>query len=104
MAIVTLRQVKAQLSFSDDLGIGEDDDLIIRKIEAAQHHLERLLGFRIDETYGGSDQREVPPDLIEAVCQLSAWWYETREAAGEGAREMPFGVSRIVNEYREFTF
>lgn len=103
MAIVTLSAVKEQLAFTDDIGT-TDDALILRKIEAAQNHVERLLGFKIEATFGGVDQDPVPPVLIEAVSQLAAWWYEQREAAGDGAREVPFGVREIVTEYREFTF
>lgn len=103
MAILMLDQLKEQLSFTDDMG-DVDDALLQRKLAAAQNHVERLLGFKIEETFGGADQDEIPPALIEAVSQLAAWWYEQREAAGEGAREVPFGVREIVAEYREFTF
>ena len=103
MAIVTLDQLKEQLAFTSDLGT-IDDALLDRKLAAAQNHVERLLGFKIEATFGGEGQDPIPPALIEAVSQLAAWWYENREAAGEGAREMPFGVSEIITEYREFTF
>lgn len=103
MAILTLAQVKEQLAFTEDLGAA-DDDLLDRKIAAAQNHVERLLGFKIEETYGGEEQDPVPPALVEAVSQLAAWWYENREAAGESMGLMPFGVTEIVTEYREFTF
>lgn len=103
MAIVTLDQLKEQLAFTSDLGT-LDDDLLNRKLAAAQNHVERLLGFKIETVFGGTGQDPVPPALVEAVSQLAAWWYENREAAGEGAREMPFGVAEIILEYREFTF
>lgn len=103
MGIVTLPQLKEQLAFTSDIG-DVDDALLQRKLDAAQNHVERLLGFRIEASFGGEDQEAIPPVLIEAVSQLAAWWYENREAAGEGAREMPFGVAEIVTEYREFTF
>lgn len=103
MAIVTLDIIKEQLAFTDDIG-DVDDALLQRKLDAAQNHVERLLGFKIEATYGGEEQDPVPPALIEAVTQLASWWYENREAAGEAAREVPFGVREIVTEYREFTF
>lgn len=103
MAIITLAEMKAQLAFTDDLG-AVDDELISGKIDAAQSHIERLLGFKIEATYGGVDQDPVPSDLKEAVFQLAAWWYDNREAVGASASELPFGVSSIVNEYRGFTF
>lgn len=105
MAIVTLAEIKEQLSFTDDIG-SVDDALLQRKIDAAQNHVERLLGFKIEETFGGAEQDPVPPALVEAVSQLAAWWYEMRETAVAGDRvsEVPFGVWEIVNEYRERTF
>lgn len=103
MAILTLTQIKEQLSFTDDIG-SVDDVMLKRKLDAAQNHVERLLGFKIEEAFGGEGQDAIPPALIEAVSQLAAWWYEQREAAGEASREVPFGVREIVTEYREFTF
>ncbi|EYD73614.1 hypothetical protein Rumeso_04735 [Rubellimicrobium mesophilum DSM 19309] len=103
MAIVTLEQVKEQLAFTDDLGT-TDDALLGRKIAAAQNHVERLLGFKIEAQFGGTDQEAVPPALVEAVSQLAAWWYESREAAGPNVQEIPFGVQEVVREYRGFSF
>ncbi|MCJ8053889.1 head-tail connector protein [Shinella curvata] len=105
MAIVTLAQLKEQLNFDEDLGTA-DDVLLGRKIEAAQNHIERLLGFKIGETYGGTEQEAIPPSLVEAVLQLAAHWYENREATlvGVTAEELPFGVWEIVREYRDWSF
>lgn len=103
MPIVDLYDIKEHLAFTGDEG-AHDDMMIYRKIEAAQNHIERLLGFKIEANFGGVDQDPVPPVLIEAVSQLAAWWYEQREAASEGAKEVPFGVREIVTEYREWTF
>lgn len=105
MEIVTLDQVKEQLSFTDDMGTA-DDALLTRKIEAAQDHIERLLGFKIEGTFGGQDQDPVPASLVEAVSQLAAHWYEQRETAiaGQAMASIPFGVWEIVTEYREWEF
>lgn len=103
MAILDLAQLKEHLAFTDDIG-DIDDDLLQRKLDAAHNHVERLLGFQIEDCFGGADQEPVPPALVEAVSQLAAWWYDNREAATEAARVLPFGVAEIVNEYREFTF
>ncbi len=102
MAIVTLEDVKAQLSLTPDQTA--DDTLIQGKIDAAQSHIERLLGFRIGDRFGGEGQEPVPDDLKEAVLQLAAWWFENREAATDMSRELPFGVTDIVTEYREWSF
>jgi hypothetical protein len=103
MTIATLEELKDQLSFTDDIG-SADDALLEKKLDAAQNHVERLLGFKIEETFGGADQDPIPPALIECVLQLAAWWYENREAAAERAQILPFGVQEIVAEFREFTF
>ncbi len=103
--IVTLEQIKEQLNISSDLGT-DDDALLGRKISAAQNHVECLLGYRIEERYGGADQEAIPPALVEAVSQTAAHWFENREATlvGVSAQELPFGVWSIVNEYREYSF
>lgn len=100
--IVTVEILKQQMRIDH----GEDDQLIQRKAEAAQDHIERLLGFKIEESYGGADQDPVPPALVEAVCQLVGDWYDNREASivGESIRSLPQGVAEIVREYREYSF
>lgn len=96
MAVVTRDQLKAQLNFTDDLGEGEDA-LLDAKIAAAQSFIERGLGYEIDPD-------NPPADLAEAVLQLAAWWYENRETAGDGAKEVPFGVSEIIRANRNWSF
>lgn len=100
MSIVSVDQLKEQLNLTDDLGTA-DDALLARKIEAAQNHIERLIGFSIASMSGG-----VPPALVECVCQLAAHWYENREGTVVGfkAASLPFGVDDIVREYREWSF
>lgn len=106
--IVTTAELKEQLNITEDLGTG-DDELLARKIAAAQGHIERLLGFAIEATYppaGDPPLSMVPPALKEAVLQLAAHWYENREATlvGVSGQELPFGIWSIVNEYREWSF
>lgn len=102
MAIVTLDQMKAHLNVIGD----HDDALITSKIAAAQNHVERQLGFKIEETYGGEEQEDIPASLAEAVMQLAAHWYENREAVivGVTAIPMPLGVREIIREYRDWSF
>ncbi|MBB5045931.1 putative phage protein (predicted DNA packaging) [Rhodopseudomonas rhenobacensis] len=99
MAIVTLEEVKAQLNQTLDV----DDELIERKICAAQCHIEQLLGFKISDQYTPT---KIPAPLKECVCQLAAHWYENREAVlvGVTAQSLPIGVSDIVNEYRNWSW
>ncbi|RNI20997.1 head-tail connector protein [Paracoccus pantotrophus] len=102
MAIVTLEDMKNHLGLTVDQD--DDDALITAKIDAAQNHVERLLGFAIEARFGGEDQGPIPPAIREAVMQLAAWWFENREAATDMGRVLPFGVQEIVNEYRTWTF
>jgi uncharacterized phage protein (predicted DNA packaging) len=102
--IVTVDQIKEQLNITADLGT-DDDALIGRKAAAAQDHIERLLGYKIEETYGGDDQDPIPPALVEAVCQLAGQWYENRELSATGiVSTIPFGLEEIVRNYRNWTF
>jgi len=97
MAIVTLDELKKQVRYSDD----DEDTLMSSKIDAAQGHIERILGFSIEEKYPD----ETPAPLKEAVLQLAAWWFEQREAAAFGApQHVPFSVLSIVAEYRDWSF
>lgn len=110
MAIVTLEMVKEQLFFTDDIG-ETDDNLLTRKIAAAQSHIERQLGYKIEEEYppaGDPPVSTVPPALIEGVCQLAAFWYEHRGSgvldAGEAFKELPHDIREIVREFRNWSF
>lgn len=103
MTIVSLKELQAQAGFTDDTP-GEDLLLLQQKGDAAQNHVERLLGFRIDTMFGGPDLPPVPEALKECVLQLACWWFENREAAADRERLLPFGVHEIVNEYRGWTF
>lgn len=99
MAIVTLPQIKAQLGITADIG-SADDALLTDKIAAAQAHIERGLGFKIADRFGGEDQDPVPPDLAEAVLQLVAWWYDDHS----GEKEPPFGVADIIMSHKDWSF
>ena len=101
MAINTLADLRAHLSFTADLGV-VDDGMLSRLNSAAQSFAERKLGFAIEATFGGAGQAAMPDDLRQAVLMLAGHWYDNREAAGEAAREPPFGVSEILREYRNW--
>lgn len=99
--IVTLDEMRQHLNFTDSQTM--DNALIERQLKAAQAHIERLLGFKIEAEFVGSD---VPEDLKHGVCILAAHWYENRESSfvGVTAQEIPFGVREIVREYRNWSF
>lgn len=96
MAIVTLAEMKAELGIIDDT----DDALITAKIDAAQSHLEALLGYSIAERHSTA----IPADLIAAVKMLAAGFFENRESAvvGVSASETPHGVWEIVANRRNY--
>jgi len=105
-SLIPLQDMKNQLGLT--LSQDDDDDLIAGKIDAAENHVDRLLGYSMRTRYpapeGQHAATNVPPALLEAVLQLATWWFENREAATDLSRELPFGVREIVNEYREWTF
>lgn len=103
MAIIELGEVLAHLGLTAD-NDGELAALAQAKADAAQSHIERWLGFKIADTFGGAGQEPVPADLKEAVLQLAAWWFDNREATTENAKLLPFGVSEIIDAYRGWTF
>jgi len=102
MAVITIEELQGQLNLPADM----DSDILADKILAAQNHIERLLGYRIEDNFGGQDQPDIPPALVEAVKQLASWWYVQRETAITGTivAQVPFGVAEIVAEYREWSF
>lgn len=96
MSIVTLPEMKAELGILDDA----DDALIASKIDAAQAHLEALLGYDIATRFPDG----APADLVAAVKMLAAGWYENRESTlvGVSGMETPHGVWEIVNNRRNY--
>ena len=103
--IVTLEALKEQLNITADQG-EDEDNLLRRKLNAAQSYIESLLGYKIDQTYGGDDQEPVPAALVEVIYQTAAHWYDCRETVvvGVSAQELPFGVWPIVTEFRKWSF
>lgn len=100
MAIVTLSDMKSHLGIVDDT----DDALISAKIDAAQAWLEQMLGYDIATEFAAP--LVVPFDLVEAVKQVAAHFYENREASlvGLAAVETPFGVWDIVANRRNYSW
>lgn len=97
--IIDLATAKEHLNIIDTT----DDVLIGRKIDAAESHINRLLGFSMETEYADS---EVPADLKEAILQLVAHWYENREASlvGISAQALPNGLEDIIREHRNWSF
>ncbi|KQU81284.1 DNA-packaging protein [Ensifer sp. Root31] len=97
--IVELDHVKENLNITD----GADDALITRLIAAAESHVNRLLGFKMEVEFPANT---VPEDLKQAISHLVGHWYENREATivGVGIASVPYSVQEIVREYRNWSF
>ena len=72
--IVELAHVKENLNIVSS----GDDGLLTRQIEAAEAHINRLLGYKMDVEFPGG---AVPADLKQAIFQLVGHWYENRETS-----------------------
>lgn len=81
-----------------------EDVVLDRLLKAAQAHVERLLGFAVDNEDRYPDG--TPEDLNVAILQLAAHWYENREATvvGVTAQEVPLGVRDVIREHRDWSF
>lgn len=77
---------------------------MVGKLDAAQDHIERWLGFKIEERFGAVPLAPMPPSLVEAVLQLAALWYDSRDGAADQLRPLPFGIAQIVDSYRDWSF
>jgi uncharacterized phage protein (predicted DNA packaging) len=95
-----LETLKAHCSVTIDT----DDDMLERLLASAQKHVERELGYALDDTDELPDG--VPEDLEEAVLQIAAHWYENREAAlvGVTATSLPTGAADVIANHRTYTF
>ncbi|MDB6179551.1 head-tail connector protein [Paracoccus sp. Z330] len=101
--IVNFSDLCAQAGVTGD---APKDDLMSlqSKGDAAQNHIERMLGYRIEAEFGGEDQEPIPEALKEAVLQLACWWFEHREAVSDRDKRLPYGVDELVAAYRDWTF
>lgn len=95
---VSVEQMREELG----LPYGVDTVLIAAKLDAAQAHLESLLGYALADEFPDA----VPADLIGAIKMLAANAYENREASlvGLAAIETPFGVWDIVANRRNYSW
>lgn len=82
----------------------EDEAMLDGLLGAATGHVQRVLGFDLDDE--GELPDGTPPELEQAVLMLAAHWYENREATlvGVSAQSVPHGVTEILAEHRRYTF
>jgi uncharacterized phage protein (predicted DNA packaging) len=98
MAIVILEDMKAHLGVTTD----DDDALITAKIDAAQAWLEQMLGYAIADEFPDT----TPADLVEAVKQVCAHFYENREStvAGLSILSVPMSVEDTIRNRRSYAW
>ncbi|MBN9335377.1 head-tail connector protein [Devosia sp.] len=103
---LSVENLKQHLNWTSDMG-SADDALLTRLLASAKNHVERLLGYKLeDATERPGFEDGTPPALEEAIYQLAAWWFGQREAAlvGVSVARVPYDVDAIVQEYRDWTF
>lgn len=90
MTNTPLSLLKSQLNIDHDL----DDALLTHKLNAAENWVRNYTGGAYLSNYS---------DMVEAVLQLAAYWYEQREAAsfGMNTAPVPFGVRDLLRPYRD---
>ena len=96
MTHVSTALFKQHLNLDHD----QDDALLAHKLGAAEGWIENFIGAPLAEL------DPFPADLVEAILQLAAYWYEQREAVSFGVNmnAVPFGVLDLVRPYREWGF
>lgn len=95
---------KAHLNMTADEADEIDEAALGQMLDAAKAHVERILGFKLDDETELPDG--VPADLQQAVLMLGAHWYSERETVliGVTGQEVPFGIAQILGEHRRYTF
>lgn len=95
--IVTVEDAKAHLNVTDDA----DDDLIAKKIAAAEAWVGSYIGFSLTSIEAFPDG--APEPLKEAVRMLTAHLYENREASivGVTMSNVSPGIFDLMAPYKE---
>lgn len=91
MTEVSLAEAKAHLR----IGFTADDDYVTSLLEAAEGFVSEI---------GVALAAPVPAPIKHAVLLLVSHWYNAREAAGEKpSQAIAFGVSTLLQPFREQT-
>lgn len=96
MAIVDIAGLKEHLAFTPDLGSTEDA-VLQRLLDGAQSYVEAVIGFEVEDSFGGVGQEPVPAALVHCVYQLAVHWWEIRghDEAASLMKAAPVWVSNI---------
>lgn len=69
--------------------------------------LREINGVVVNFDAGWADAEAVPQDLKQSLILLAAHWYENREPIAQGqmgTQELPFAVSALIANHREWGF
>lgn len=94
--MIIVADLKAHLNL-----IGDDDDaLLTQKLAAAEAWTAGYLGIVL------ADLDPLPAVIGEAILRVAADLYENREATlvGVNAAALPFGVTDLLANHREWSF
>lgn len=73
----------------------------LRAGQAALPPIPQAGSVRIHMSAGfGPDWADLPADMAQAVMMLAAHFYEFRHDTGVGAQSMPFGVTALIERFR----
>lgn len=79
----------------------QDDEYITALGEAAEMHIERIIGRQLADIYN-EHGNTMPADLEHAVRLLVGHWYNQREAVASATmNEVPLGMYSLVAPYRQ---
>lgn len=102
MSVLQLDDAKAHLRVT----ITDDDTLIQSKIDAAEAWIVNFLGVSL--TDATTFPNGAPPDVLEAIRQLVAFFYDNREAAVVGntitITQLTPGLYDLLAPYRTYAF
>lgn len=99
MATVSLDLFKKHVR-SDDFS--EDDDYLSILLEAAEAHVVGMTRRTKEELLAMNDGKSLPSQLVIAIFELGAHWYNQREAvAGTQMTEVPDSFEALVKPFRK---
>ncbi|MCE7028928.1 head-tail connector protein [Jiella avicenniae] len=93
MTTVILSDLKSHLRL--DQSDTSEDELLTMKLASAEDWIARWIGKPL------ADFDPVPASIVEAVLQVTAAHYESREGYGDG---VPEETLRLLSPHREWSF
>lgn len=96
--ITDLATLKKHLMADD---FTNDDDYITSLGEAAEMHVQRIIGRSVADIFVEHGNM-LPPDLEHAIRLLVGHWYNQREAVSSASmNEVPLGMYSLLAPFRQ---